>query len=303
MNAPAVPTVIQSLMQYESAFNTQNGFGLKFETECLFAKQQLMKQDFTLQTAEKNPESLKSAILNVAAIGISLNPATAHAYLVPRDRAICLDLSYRGIVKLATDCGAIAWAKAELVYEGDVFNWHGMTVMPTHDFDPFDTGRMDAKTPMKNLRGGYCVAQLADGTYLVDRMTAGEIMEVKNSSKAKGGPWAGKWAGEMAKKTLVKRASKSWPQSNERGRLDQAIEILNQHEGFDDATVLDAEAEIVATITPDQAQSITDRLTITNGDIAKFCQFMRIQSIETMGAAQYDQADRVLAKKEAATCK
>jgi len=302
MNAPALAPAVQGLIQYESAFNKQNGFGLKFETECLFAKQQLMKNDFTMKMANNNQNSLKSAILNVAAIGISLNPASAHAYLVPRDGAICLDLSYRGIVKLATDCGAIAWAKAELVYEGDTFEWLGMTQIPVHTFDPFDPDRMDAKQPLANLRGGYCVAQLADGTYLVDRMTAGEIVEIKNSSKAKGGPWAGKWAGEMAKKTLVKRASKSWPQSNQRERLDKAIELLNEHEGFDDATSQEAEKAVSAMITVEQATSLCDRLLAVGADLPRFCLFMQIDSVATMPVDKLEQAERVVAKKEAA-CK
>jgi hypothetical protein len=86
---------------------------------------------------------------------------------------------------------------------------------------------------MKNLKGGYCLAKLVGGEYMVDVMTAGEIEEVRNSSKAKKGPWAGAWAGEMAKKTLVKRAYKSWPQSGGRERLDEAVSIVNQHEGVE----------------------------------------------------------------------
>ena len=65
-----------------------NGRILDFTQECLFARQQLLKNNFTLDTAAKNPNSLQAAILNVAAIGVSLNPALSHAYLVPRDGAI-----------------------------------------------------------------------------------------------------------------------------------------------------------------------------------------------------------------------
>ena len=108
--------IVDELIKLEKPFDGQNNFGLVFKSECLFAKQQITKESFTLDTAVNNPASLRSAILNVAAIGISLNPSLAHAYLVPRDGAICLDISYRGLVKLATDAGAIEWAKAVLVY-------------------------------------------------------------------------------------------------------------------------------------------------------------------------------------------
>jgi recombinational DNA repair protein RecT len=103
----------------------------------------------------------------------------------------------------------------------------------------FNADRIDANDPLKNLKGGYCLAKLSSGEYMVDVMTAGEILAVRDSSKAKDGPWRGAWAGEMAKKTLIKRASKSWPQSNGRNRLDDAIQVLNEHEGIETITPTD----------------------------------------------------------------
>ena len=226
--------IVNSLPSLAGSFETQNTFGLKFEQQCLFARQQITKNDFTMKVVQGNPGSLKSAVLNVAAIGISLNPASQHAYLVPRDGMICLDVSYRGLVKLATDSGAIEWAKAVLVYAGDKFTWKGPAEMPEHEADVFNPDRVDAKNPMATLKGGYCVAKLSDGSYMTDTMTAAEISKVANTSKAKNGPWR-TWPEEMAKKTLVKRAAKSWPQSNGRDRIDQAVSILNEHEGIEEA--------------------------------------------------------------------
>jgi recombination protein RecT len=37
----------------------------------------------------------------VAAIGITLNPASKLAYLVPRDGMVCLDISYMGLLHRA----------------------------------------------------------------------------------------------------------------------------------------------------------------------------------------------------------
>ena len=221
------------LSALEKPFEKQNNFNMVFASECLFAKQQIQKSDFATKTAQNNQDSLRNAILNVAAIGISLNPASAHAYLVPRKGSVCLDISYRGLVKLATDAGAITWAKAVLVYDGDEFKWRGPSEAPLHEADVFNPERMDAADPLEGLLGGYCIAELASGALMVDFLTVGEILEVKNTSKAKDGPWSGRWAGEMAKKTLIKRASKSWPQSRDRDRMDNAISILNQHEGLE----------------------------------------------------------------------
>lgn len=220
-----------------SKLDKANGHLLDFTQECLFARQQLLKNEYTLKVAGENPNSLQAAILNVAAIGISLNPANQHAYLVPRDGQICLDISYRGLVKLATDSGAIKWAKVELVYENDDFSWCGPAEAPEHRADPFsDRGA---------LKGGYCIAKLPDGDILVEVMPIEEINKIRDTSKAyqnKKGPWIN-WYEEMAKKTVLKRAYKSWPQTPNRQRMDVAMEALNQSEGM--AFTIDEHAEFM----------------------------------------------------------
>lgn len=203
---------------------------VSYEQECLFARQQLEKNEYTLKAAANKPAALQAAILNVAAIGISLNPATSHAYLVPRKpnkdspMQICLDISFKGLVKLATDLGAIKWAKAELVYENDEFVWNGPNENPTHKADPFSTDR-------GAIKGGYCIAKLPDDSVMIEVMSIAEIQKVQATSKAQSGPWK-TWFEEMAKKTIIKRASKSWPQTENRERLDRAIEVVNEHEGM-----------------------------------------------------------------------
>ena len=256
-------SIVDNLMALERPFNTQNAYALKFESECLFARQQLMKNDRTLKAAEQNVGSLKSAILNVAAIGISLNPALAHAYLVPRNGAVCLDVSFRGLVKLATDSGAIKWAKPELVYEDEEFQWTSMASLPIHKLNPF--GGKRAAGTVDGLLGGYCVAQLSDGSYMVDHMAMADIQKVWDTSKAKDGPWKA-WPLEMIKKTLVKRASKSWPQSGGRERLDKAIEVLNEHEGLADEPIT---ARLSDYIRPTEEQTKT-YLELAKGDSVDF---------------------------------
>ena len=262
MNQQVGFNVSEELQKLEGTFSKQNAFDLKFENECLFARQQILKSDFALSTAQNNQGSLKSAILNVAAIGISLNPALAHAYLVPRDRAICLDVSYRGLVKLATDSGAITSAAVVLIYTGDTFKYRGPYKEPKFESDVLDPDRINLKDETEGFRGGYCVAQLGDGGVMVSYMTADEILKVRGKSKAftnqsagRRGPWE-EWFGEMAKKTILKRASKSWPQSGGRERLDHAIEVINQHEGIQEAEAVDPEAisryrQLLATGTPE----------------------------------------------------
>ena len=197
---------------------------IKFEREAQFAVQVLTSNDYALKLAYSNRQSVINAVTNIAAIGLSLNPAKKQAYLVPRDGRICLDISYMGLVELAIASGSVRWVKAELVRAQDRFVLQGFDKPPVHDFNPFGTERGE-------VVGVYCVAKTADGDYLTDTMTIPEVNSIRDRSSAwkayiskqKSCPWVTD-PGEMMKKTLVKRASKMWPKTD---RLDQAIHHLN----------------------------------------------------------------------------
>ncbi len=222
--------LMQRERDFEAALSNKE---LTFARECHFAKQQILKNDYSLQIARDNPQSLKNAITNVAAVGISLNPALSQAYLVPRDGMIVLDVSYRGFIKLATDTGVVKWCRAELVYESDKFVYRGAFQEPTLETYPFAN--------RGSIVGVYCIAKTVDGDFMVEVMTLGEINQVRDTSKAyqyavrekkENSVWH-KWYGEMARKTVIKRASKTWPYSDGRQRLDTAVEVVNQHEGME----------------------------------------------------------------------
>jgi len=205
---------------------------LNFEVEAGFAVQQLESNDYLLSVAMSNRQSIMNAVANVAAIGISLNPARKQAYLVPRDKKVCLDISYIGLVDLATQSGSIVWSKAELVYEADSFQMGEPGTMPKHQFNPFSKERGE-------VIGAYVVAKTPGGEYLCDAMSIDEINAIRDRSsawkayKTKGTscPWVTD-PGEMSKKTVIKRASKLWPKNE---RLNMAIQHLNveMDEGID----------------------------------------------------------------------
>lgn len=219
-----------TVLSYEQNFNAVNAYQMNFRKEATFAIQLLKANDFLRSTAQDNPDSLRNALTNIAAIGISLNPATKEAYLVPRSRAVCLDISAIGLIKLATDSGSIEWVQAKLVHAEDEFIDNGPGEKPTHRFKPFGE-----RGP---IVGVYAVAKTHKGDFLTDFMTIKECHDIRDRSEAWKAYVAGKvktcpWAtdeGEMAKKTMVKRASKLWPKSE---RLDTAVQVLNEHEGID----------------------------------------------------------------------
>ena len=226
----------QQLAPYQAAIKKseerfrQVSTGLRYDTESVFAMQQLMKNDFSLSTANKNPRSVQLAMHNCASTGLTLNPANGYAYLVPRDGQIVLDISYKGLIKIATDTGSIQWARAELVYEGDEFTYFGPAGAPSHKCDPFKKERGE-------IVGAYCIAKTMQGDTLCEVMRLEELEKIRSKSSAyvKGqpgrkGPWE-EWFNQMAKKAIIKRASKTWPYTEQSGRIEQAIAIANESEG------------------------------------------------------------------------
>lgn len=201
---------------------------INFEREAGFAIQAISKNDYVLSTAVKSRQSVIDAVTNIAAIGISLNPAKKQAYLVPRDGKICLDISYMGLMDLAMATGCIKWAQAALVHEADGFTLNGYDRPPSHNFSPFATNR-------GAVVGVYVVVKTADGEYLTHTMDLASVYAIRDRSSAwkawvekqKKCPWVTD-EGEMIKKTCVKQAYKYWPKTE---RLEQAIHHLNTDGG------------------------------------------------------------------------
>jgi recombination protein RecT len=216
-------SIQDSIYSVEKDFNQVNSYKMSFAKEAGFAMQLLQGNDYLLKAAKSNPTALEYAIINLSSIGISLNPALKESYLVPRGGKICLDISYIGLIKLATDAGAIVWAQAEIVKKNDKFTFNGVGQAPTHNADFFsDRGE---------IVGVYAVAKLATGEFLSTVMSKADCDTIrdKSSQAAKSGPWQ-TFPEEMYKKTVLKRAAKLWPRSE---RIQTAVEVLNEHEGID----------------------------------------------------------------------
>ncbi len=227
-----VSALINSQEDQFNQLSSQYNAMIKFKTEAHFAMQAMQKNEFLMTTAIRNPQSLKNAVLNVASIGLSLNPAERQAYLVPRDGQVCLDVGYIGFADLATQSGSVKWVAAKLVHKTDEYVFQGMGKEPMHKYASFgDRGP---------VVGVYCVALTHDGQYLVEEMSIDDCHAIRNrtdqwkkyADKGGSGPWKTD-EGEMMKKTVIKRASKLWPKAPKDTRLFKAIEVVNQHEGID----------------------------------------------------------------------
>ena len=138
----AITTIEQFVYGAEASFQSVLvDRSINFEREAGFAIQILTSGDYIAKLAAGDRQSVVNAVTNIAAIGISLNPAKKQAYLVPRKGKICLDISYMGLIDLAIDSGSIMWAQAALVHANDAFTLNGFDKPPTHSFNPFSKER------------------------------------------------------------------------------------------------------------------------------------------------------------------
>lgn len=204
MGTQEISVIQGDILATEQTFNAVlSDKSVVFQREAEFAIQVLSGNEYALKVALGNRQSVVNAVTNLAAIGLSLNPARKLAYLVPRDGKICLDVSYVGLTELAVASGSVRWVKSELVRANDRFELAGFGHPPSHQFNPFGKDRGD-------IVGVYCVAKTADGDYLTDTMAIDEVLEIRNRSSAwkawiskqKKCPWVTD-EGEMIKKGLA----------------------------------------------------------------------------------------------------
>lgn len=204
---------------------------ITFKRESEFAMQIFANNDYLAKIAAQNGTSTRSAVMNIAAIGITLNPAQKLAYLVPRKGSICLDISYMGLMHIAQQSGAIKWCQSAIVRKNDRFMRTGIDRPPTHEFNEFDTIEQRGE-----IVGAYTVVKTDEGDYLTHTMRAEDIFAIRDRSEAwkkyltdnsKKCPWVTDEE-QMVLKTVVKQAAKYWPR---RERLDNAIDYVNTEGG------------------------------------------------------------------------
>ena len=266
-----------------------------FEQEASFAIQALKANAFLAKTAAENPDSLINAIHNIASVGLSLNPALKHAYLVPRNGRICLDFGYKGLVHLALETGAVLYVQAELVYQKDKFSLKSRGEEPLHERDPFNPDRGE-------VRGAYAIAKTSSGEFLVDTMTSREILAIRDrtesykavvAGKTKSCPWTTDES-EMMKKTVIRRASKLWPMTNA-GRFEKAMQVQDEIEPID-VTPISSESEQIEAGPDPRIQEIRDLLQVLKKEEPKFLGYLStvnsrtIEAIEDLSQKEIDAA-------------
>lgn len=170
--------------------------------------------------------SVLQCVVTCAELGLEPGGALGEAYLVPfktwnrekkQETYTCtLIIGYRGYVTLMRRSSQLSTIKAVIVRERDKFRYvDGIETILEHE--PCLDG-----DPGRKVRCVYCVIKLADGGVQVDVMEKYEVDLIRSRSRsADDGPWVTDY-NEMAKKTVVRRASKLAPMSPELARALEA---------------------------------------------------------------------------------
>lgn len=150
------------------------------------------------------PESLMRCLLDLSAFG--LEPDGRRAHLIPYKDQCTLVIDWKGLAELAMRSGIIAKLHADIVCEGDEFEFN-LGEVTKH--------KVDFCKPRGEMYAAYALAQTKTGEVFACVLSKEEIEAVRKRSRAgTSGPWVSDY-NEMAKKTAFRRLSKWLPLSAE----------------------------------------------------------------------------------------
>jgi recombination protein RecT len=207
--AQAGPLTVKALLGGAKRDELQKVAGAAMSAEAL-VKLFAIAASRTPKLMACTPLSLLDAMVKCAEL--KLMPSTlGSVYLIPfenrKTNAVeCqLIVGYRGLVELARRSGAISTIQAEVVREGDEFEFeHG--IVPKFRHKPCASDVSDSK-----VTHAWAMARFRDGAHQLVVMTRAEVDQIRGMSRAgKYGPWQDHY-GEMAKKTALRRLCKYLP--------------------------------------------------------------------------------------------
>jgi recombination protein RecT len=177
------------------------------------------------------------AILDVASMNLNFGPRGA--YLVPYQSDVTVIVSPHGLIELAYRHPLVKAIQARVVRVGEPFR---IAYAP----EPIVVHEPCIGEQPGEMIGAYAIIDLTTGGRVVEWMTRADIMKAKAVSRAansSSSPWA-KWEDEMWRKTVLKRAMKYVPQSDD---MQRAFE--REDDDADFTVVEDTSAHVLAATT------------------------------------------------------
>ncbi len=175
-------------------------------------------------------QSVANSLVDMATQGLS--PIKKQCYFIVYKDKLTLRRSYQGTMAVAKRCGVKKTPIAQIIYEGDTFEYHienGLYIIDKHiqDFMNIDTSK---------IKGAYAIVETEDGPYV-------EIMNINQIKKswAKGSGYDAakqdsvhaEFTDQMCKKTVISRACKNIINSSDDANLSEAFDSTSENEDLD----------------------------------------------------------------------
>lgn len=190
------------------------------------------------------PMSMLAAVMRAAQLGLEPGPL-GHVYLVPFRNGktgrteVQFILGYKGTVALARRSGEIVDLYADVVYDGDEFDYNlGLHRDLRHKRTP--------KSDRSKVTHAYAVAHFVGGGHVFEVLDRIDIDARRNRSKAKdAGPWVTDFDA-MAKKSAVRALAKWLPLTVETASTLEGDERPLDLTDFGDIIDVDVEPDTAA---------------------------------------------------------
>lgn len=161
--------------------------------------------------------SLFKCLLDLSAMG--LEPDGRNAHLIPYGQECTLVIDYKGLLKLVRNSGEVTSIRAENVCENDEFSWENGVI----------THKVNWLKPRGAYLAVYAEATLRSGEIQTAVLTNEEVEAIRKQSRSgNAGPWT-QFAGEMRKKSALRRLCKLLPLSAEaEEHIDRDADVVRE---------------------------------------------------------------------------
>lgn len=189
----------------------------------------------TPKLLECDQMSFIGAVMQSAQLGLEPNTGLGMAYLIPYGKNVQFQISYKGLIELATRSGQYKAIYAHEVYANDEFSYsYGLNK---------DLKHVPSQQPEGEPIGYYAVYHLKNGGYDFVYWTRERIdKHAKQFSMAVQKGWSSPWKtnfDSMAKKTVLKEVLKYAPKSIEVQKSVEADETIKTEIHEDMSQVID----------------------------------------------------------------
>lgn len=157
-------------------------------------------------------QSLYSAIMRAAQLGLEPDGILGQAYLIPYGKTVQFIPGYKGLIDLARRSGEVSNIIAKEVYENDEFTVDWSQEVPFHHKPKLEGERGEVKF-------FWALARFKDGGFHWDYMSKADVEKVRDKSQGKNNAVWKDYFVEMGKKTAIRRIAKYLPMSVQRAAM------------------------------------------------------------------------------------